>query len=196
MCSPVCVNEKIEDKEKIVTIVDNNEKTIITNNLYTKPTMANINVALKNYSLGLKKIANELGVEFFDVFSAYYQEMKERENLYLSDGVHLSKEGHFVYSQIYAKYLSVDNVQVEMQDNIERVDELIEMERAIKFIKWNIFASCSNEEIIEKSKDYLLDEKQSKSIKDALNIYLKENKNIKAIQSEIKKLLSKLNECR
>ena len=76
----VCANEKILDKNKIVTIVDNNEKTIITDSLYTKQTMANINIALKDYSIRLKEIANELGVEFFDVFSAFYPEMKEKEN--------------------------------------------------------------------------------------------------------------------
>ncbi len=185
LCSPVCVNEKILDQNKIVTIVDNNEKTIITDSLYTKQTMANINIALKNYSCQLKAIAEELGVEFFDVFSAYYSEMLEKENLYLSDGIHLSKEGHFVYSQIYSKYFDVGDIQVEMQDKVEKIDELVEIERAIKFIKWNIFAGCSEKEIIEKSDDYLLDEKQPKSIKDALTIYLKENKNIAKIQLEI-----------
>lgn len=62
--------------------------------------------AIDRLNTSLKQIAEDLEVDFVDVFSAFRAAGAAERGLFLEDGVHLSDAGYALWSKVLQKYFS------------------------------------------------------------------------------------------
>ena len=142
--SPFAYNENIFEKDDIETIKDNVDKAKhLKSDFYCKASFQNIHNMYRKVLLPeLKKICEEVGVGFIDMFENTYEQMMKKVVMYTEDGIHYSKKGHEVVAKLLLEYLGYENVPDSFDiknDTCNVINRLEQIERHIQFFRRWIF---------------------------------------------------------
>lgn len=196
--SPTAVNELLIEKENIETLADNDEKEDnLKPSFYTRKTFRNINLAVKEYSIKLKKIAEEMGAEYMPIFEKIYPETLKRDEMFGEDGIHYTPYGYKFIARIMLEYFGCENIPEEFtrtpeNDEIERLEKL---ERSSGYIRratpYNGYFGQFTDEEMENNVRKIIRERNGWIAECAKN-YLENYNNLPALRTKIKELTEKL----
>lgn len=143
LSSPFCMNKYLSAKENIKTVVDLKEKREIDYGFYNEKVFCELNKALCDLGHAIKDLAEERGLEFWDIFAQTYENV--REDSFEEDGIHYSQKGNELIAELIFKNLTNGSLVIS---KIDRENEAIlkrELEeRTYYFVKYNLLRKKSH----------------------------------------------------
>ena len=198
LCSPIAVNELLQEDENVETLADNKEKgELIGDAFYQRKTFAQINDALKEYSKQVKQIAEETNCVFCDLFVQTYALMKSKGGLYGKDGIHLTADGQMELGKILLQFLGWETPAVVPKENaaVMKLAELESADRKIQYVKWamfNPFLGYRTVDLEENVKKEYQESDLPAHKKVAIETYWEMGAQREQVRAEIERLLAQL----
>lgn len=159
VCSPFCVNENIIERADIETVVDNEDKKDIGTCFYTKKTFQAINGGLKKMRDVVRAIAEELNVEFWDMYSETLA--NATGDCFTEDGIHYTQKGYELLAKGMLKYMYGEQLlSAPITPNIQELVKAEFDERAYYFIKYIVLHERREnfhtaDDVIQETKNWL-----------------------------------------
>ena len=156
ICSPFCVNKDIVEREDIQTVGDNKEKAgLIDDCFYKKDTFKNINGGLARLRECSLKIAQDEGVEFWDLLEITLRDADA--DCFISDGIHYTKKGHCVIANGILQCMGYLDCVREKYDytEIKEIDIVEQDMRAYFFCKYTLLEIKDGNISVEDTKKLL-----------------------------------------